>query len=370
MLTNFFYCQQVSAMEKLNAYLKNRLPRFDEHYFRSYTYYNNDLYNLIKKYDLPLECLHIRKSNFISYYDLINEITNHIQLYLRYKEVLKRFVKKMVCRFRSNLVTREIIARNSKEKKPDVICRITFHPRLYPYFETAFSGRFPTDIEDGRYIVRVNKLNTSQEAVYIYCQKNKAELYSYLNRASLEGIDRLEEVIRELQIGQVFMDEIFVNQIGDFFNSYLNETLYKLNGTTSLSRLNLFVSLNPIIAEYIWKTNFNTPLERRKLGSVLSISVRNLGGFIRSETLKDLHTYIEKKMGSNRSILDQVPKHLYDKIQKAQEDLQTAKCGVRVGLYGRYISSDNIQAANQRLHNVWKEVDRWITQHTKKSSFD
>lgn len=51
------------------------------------------------------------------------------------------------------------------------------------------------------------------------------------------------------------------------------------------------------------------------------------------------------------------------KWKKAEEDLQHCKEGVRIGFYGRYISSDSIQAEQQRRLDIKKEMDRWIAKH-------
>lgn len=339
--------------------------RFDKFYFESCIQERGLFLYLLQKYDIPLTFISVSK-NVYNHFLLYDEVLNHLMWYRRQRPLFKRFVQRVTERYRSHLVTKEVIARNTRDHLPDLICPITYHKTMSPYWVSAFSGRFNKDLEDGRFVVRVNRINSSQEAVAIYCNRDKKMLYDFLTTAAQEGIDRLEAVVRELQIGQVFMDEVFIEKVAGFFNEYLYETLYKLDKTTSLVRLQLFVSSKPVIAEYIWKTNLNTKKKREILGSALSISKRNIGGFVRSETIGELKKYIELKTGSKLSILDQLPKHLWDKITRAQEDYEFAKCGVRVGLYGRYISSDAIQAANHRLQEAWKEADRWIGRNAAK----
>lgn len=49
----------------------------------------------------------------------------------------------------------------------------------------------------------------------------------------------------------------------------------------------------------------------------------------------------------------------------AERELQLAKIGHRVGLYGWYISSDEISIAQQKLADVRSEANRYISNTLK-----
>jgi hypothetical protein len=255
---------------------------------------------------------------------------------------------------------------------PDRIIPITYHVTRDAYFATAFSGRFPVDMEDERYIIRVNKLKTSQDAIEIYCASRRngtQRLYEYLNIAT-DTLAHFERVYGELVVlSEIFMDEVFAGKLNAFLMKYMNDTLYALNSpANSLKRLRLFLDKNRVMAEYIWKANFSTREERGVLGTALKIANRNIAGFKASNTIEDLIAFIDRKMSIGRTILDDLPHDLWQKVQKAQADHENAKRGERVGMFGRYISSDEIERTRNVLALTWSEVDKWITQRQKKST--
>lgn len=297
-------------------------------------------------------------------------IMGRLQAFERRYRALRRLKKMIVAWHRSGLRHGEIIARNIRNKMPDRIIPVAYHVARDAYFATAFSGRFPADMEGERYIIRVNKLMTSQDAIEIYCasrRKGKEKIHQYLSAAT-DTLAHFERVYRELDVlGEIFMDDVFSEKLNSFLMGYMNDTLYRLNGINSLERLRLFLDKNRVMAEYIWKANFATREQRGVLGSALKISNRNLAGFKASETVEDLNAFIDRKMSIGRTILDDLPPALWQKIQKAQADHEQAKKGESVGRFGRYISSDEIERTRNVLAMTWSEVDKWVAQRQKKT---
>lgn len=73
----------------------------------------------------------------------------------------------------------------------------------------------------------------------------------------------------------------------------MNETLYKMNKTNSITILQLFIQKSPILAEYIWETNFATENARKILDTALNISQKNMKVFIIcNNNIYDLKNYL------------------------------------------------------------------------------
>lgn len=282
---------------------------------------------------------------------------------------LVRLQKMIIDWYRKTLRTDKIIARNVRDGLPDKIVSITYHPIRDAYFAAAFSGRFPADMENDAYIVRVNRLQTSQEAIEIYCasRRNGSHLiHEYLTEASFKDQEHFEKVFRELSVlGDIFLDEVFTGKVESFLMDYMNKTLYKLNGTNSRTRLQMFLTRNRVVAQYIWKANFSTRKKRGILGAALRISNRNMAGFQSAETLEDLSMFLDRKLEKGKTALDDLPPKIWAKIEQAQEAHRLAKQGVRVGLYGRYFSSDEIERTRVLLAQAWSEADKWLGQKSR-----
>lgn len=310
---------------------------------------------------------------YVVYTDYIHYICDYIGCILLNMYKLRKLKSAIVYWYRNKVIkTATIIARNKKDNKPDIECILKYNPRVDTFWNTALFSKMKGGMDGDKYIVYTTKENTTQEAVQIFCLykdnkvQGKVAINNYLS--SVDSCDELKMKIGHLNIlGDIWDCESFKDDSDyNYLMNYINSTLYKMNGTTSYERLNLFINTNKILAEYIWDNNFSTPEQRSILGTAMGISSKNLGGFKRATTLDALTDYLNTKMSRGKTIYDNLPQHLWNKIQKAEQDLITAKQGVRVGLFGHYISSEDIDAAQNRLSNAWKDADRWLGQNLKK----
>lgn len=146
----------------------------------------------------------------------------------------------------------------------------------------------------------------------------------------------------------------------EFVNDYLMGTLYGSGNT--LTRLTAFGQTNPIVAAYIWQTNFSDPNSRATLGVKLNVATKHLAAFKKANTVGELVAAVQIKHTNrqDKSVYDKLPPHLKSRITKAEADLEAARRGTPVGWTGRYICSEDIHAATNRLNDIWKEADRWI----------
>jgi hypothetical protein len=269
-----------------------------------------------------------------------------------------------------------IIARNRKYKLPDVEIEISYYPKMDPYFVSAFSGRFGKDLENGKLVIHTKKEGTNQEVVNIYWniyRRNKMNgkqvVFDYLDNHK-DNLDELENAINTIAaVGIWDTFGYFTGLVGDYIISYMNTTAYN-KGLTTLVRMRNFIDNDPIMAEYIWNTNFNTEKKRFAFAADMEIGKRDQNKFIKANGISELRSYIatkeENMRKKNSSIYDDMPQHLWDKIKKAEKELKSAKDGVRVGRCGRYISSDQIDSAQNMLKNAWVDADKWVGKNRAK----
>lgn len=287
----------------------------------------------------------------------------------RYK-IVQQFLRRCIVIYRTRILKkRQLIAR--EKGKPDILCDIWYHPVYDAYFAAAFSGNFKGGFEGDRLVIKCIKEGTTQEAVRIVCLQ-KTEPWAFIpmvHQYLYDSCQEKESLKKAVQDFMTLSEKWFLPRVGDavtrFIQDYLDQTLYKLNKTNSLERLRMFIERSPVMAEYIWETNFETKESRRVLGIAMNISSKNMKGFVESHNITDLQQFIGKKHKINNSdLLETVPLPLKNEIEQCQKKLAAAKEGVRVGLHGRYISSDGIDAANTNLRNAWRKIDRWMaTQH-------
>lgn len=270
-----------------------------------------------------------------------------------------------------------IIARNRKDAQPDVVIPIVYTDASDPYFATAFSGRFgKTLTPDGSFVVHTQRENTTQRAVEIFWReyrwdhaRGRDAVFKHLDEMKTMG--RLHETILAMyNLGEKWGYPDFHELTNEYLMRYLEKTIYNDNGN-SFHRLSQFVSGDPILATYIWETNFDTEKKRFQLVATLRISMTNQAGFLKAQTLDDLTSYLSKKTMNlkkrKESIYDSVPMDLWRQVEHATADLETAKKGTRVGITGRYISSDNIAAAQEKVRQAYIRCDQWIGRQAKKN---
>jgi hypothetical protein len=189
------------------------------------------------------------------------------------------------------LKTAKIIARDPE--KDDIHIEFKYNPHFNTYLQSAFSGVYQKDFENGYYVFPVDLNHTTQEAMIVYSVYrqtfNKKQVFSYLLN------DFQKKIYNELySIGDLFLDTTFQNICSEFFMNYMNKTLYN-SKYTCIKRLQLFIQNNANIAQYIWETNFSTEKKRKTLAFSLNICLKNRNGFIRSNTLDELQMYIDHK---------------------------------------------------------------------------
>jgi len=350
---------------------------------KNYKYWDFNYYIRNIKYDLGH-----KKVNFIASLPLtymlcgknilkerltdISEIIPRMIYYNHSFKIVSSFLKKCLIIYKEKIVKiQKIIAR--QKDYPDIICEIQYHPVHDSYFASAFSGRFMGGIENGMLVIKCLKEGTSQDVVRLVCTYKMSpslgkSLILHKLEESSSDINKLRTTIDHFM---TLSDKWFIPQISDFITqfiqNYLNETLYKMNKTNSITRLQLFVEKSPVLSEYIWETNFSTENERKILGNALNISQKNIKGFIQSNNIGELKQFICKKINIHKiNPLNDLPKEIWDDINDCQKNLIKAKEGIRVGLRGRYISSDEIDAANTKLKNAWKKADQWRAKNSCK----
>jgi hypothetical protein len=316
--------------------------------------------------------LNIKNDRFFDAYktqynlDVVVCLRNILIGYARHKKVLKKIAMLIVTWYRTKILqTRTIIARNKKDAKPDLFVDITYNPKSDPFWSTAFTTQMKGGFENGMYLVFVNRENTTQEAVSIYAafKRSQNDAKKLIDNYVLSGTN-FEARMRELAVlGDKWMTPAFSEYVLSISERYINDTLYNLDKTNSRVRLSLFIMKNRLLAEYIWSVNFSTETERRALGTLLKISSKNLSGFVKSSTIDELEKYLSFRSTGPKTIYDRLPPHLKQQITRAEANLASAKNGIRVGRFGHYISSDEINAAQTRLNDLWKDADRWISKN-------
>jgi len=295
---------------------------------------------------------------------------------IKKQNVLVRFIRRTRERLTSHILKHAvIIARNRKDDLPDITIPITYTPRGDPYFAAAFAGHFKTGADEkDTFVVHVRREQTSQRVVQMFWedyrwdhQKGKKSVYRFLE----ENKHSLADAVAEIHsVADRWGHNGFCDLVSEYLMEYMNKTLF--SGGSSMDRLHKFVTTDRLLASYIWTTNFGTDEQRTQLVYDLKISLTNQKAFIRSRTVEELQANIERKSVAhqklNASIYDDVPPHIWRRVEECKENLASAKRGVRVGFTGRYISSDDIAAAETSLKNAYREADRWIGQNRKKLS--
>lgn len=301
---------------------------------------------------------------------------SRLVMILRKQSILKRFIRRIRDRVVSIMKHATIIARNRKDGLPDVVIPIVYTLKGDPYFAAAFAGNFSTGSNDkDTFVVHVSREKTSQRVVEIFWRdyrwdrkRGKQAIYQFLED-NKENLADATEKIRS--VGTRWDHPGFCDIVSDYLMEYINKTLF--GGGTSMGRLHMFATTDPVLASYIWSTNFGTEELRTQLVYDLKISLTNQRAFIRSTTLEELQANLSRKSSAyqkaNASVYDDVPPHIWKRVEECKTNLQIAQRGVPVGLRGkRYISSDDIAAAESNLQDAYREADRWIGRHRKRKS--
>lgn len=266
--------------------------------------------------------------------------------------------------YRASFKSQELLVKN-KSCEPQIMT-VYYHPSE-PFWPHALSSQFG-GLENGRYVVRCAREGTTPEAVEWVCRftinrrKTLREIQSRFYEMTSD-YDSFEAWIRSMCI---IADKWFYPAITDLitglFMEYTNDTIGAQWIKCGLRKMELFVSKDPIIARYIWETNCASEKMRVVLATQAGIGKKLFSGFIKSTTIDDLSQYIHRRASMQKTVYDDLSADLKKKIRAAEADLLEAHRGVRVGLLGRYISSDSIHAASSRLYELWRRADREVLQ--------
>lgn len=310
------------------------------------------------------------------------EIINNDEMYWQEKFFLfywcvphlTKIKTKMIEWYRTKVLQKgDIIIRDRKNNKLDIRMTIQYHPRKDEYFNTAFSGIFKKDMEDGAFVIHTRREGTTQEVVQLYWrdyrknkEKGRQNVFEYIDNHKTT-LDELKETIQSiLVIADKWGDECFGEIVSEYLMRYMNNTIYNRN-KTSIKRIVDFIQNDNVLVEYIWQSNFNTEKSRFALAYELKISKRDEKGFIKSQTIAELNEYVNRKTNQNKNMYDNLPDYIWKEIKKTEEEYAIAKCGIRVGMYSRYYSSEEIDAAYQRHKQAWIKADRWIGKQNAKN---
>jgi len=273
--------------------------------------------------------------------------------------------------YRRSFKSQELIVRNRSCGEPDQIMVVHYHPSE-PFWPHALSTSFG-GMEDGRYVVRCGREGTTPEAVQWICR------YTLNRRETLRSIrERLSEVREDYAAFEswirsmcIIADKWFypaiTDLIGGIFEQYIQDTIGAEWLKCGLRKMELFVGKDPMVARYIWETNCTSEKSRIVLAVQAGLGKKLFNGFVRSATIDDLSQYIHKKTSMQKTVYDGLSVDLRRKIRQAEADLVDAHRGVRVGLMGRYISSDAICAAKSRLQELWRRADREVAALRRKN---
>lgn len=302
--------------------------------------------------------------------DLYDSIKMRMASVLLRLEGLRKF-KRLLIAYHQSAREETLILRNKKDNLPDVHVRIRYYPQRDTYFESAFSGRFKRDLEDGCFVIHTKREGTNQRVLEIYwdiyrrdAAKGRTAVYEYLDahKTSEDGFSEAVDTI--LAVSKYDTFGYFVGLAESYIHRYLSDTLYN-KGLTSTNRLHQFVTKDTVLARYIWGFNFNTEKKRFALVADLEIATRDQNKLVRSETMEQLKEMIEHKRTTIRkqrsTIYDDLPPQLWERIQKAEKRLREARVGTPVGFRGaRYINSEDIQQAEYMVKQAWVDADRYV----------
>lgn len=264
----------------------------------------------------------------------------------------------------------KLLCRNRKDHAEDV--QVTM-----PYLSTdafwvaAFEGPYKKE-SDGSVLVCTKAMGTTVEVIQAYAifQKDKhagKEAIAFII-GMCPDVDTLTERIQNLLvIGEMWQTVAWKDAVMGFVSGYVEDTLYHLSHTTSYARICRFLDANPIMAAYVWKSNFATPDARERLGYALNIAQKNMGAFKRASSISELRKWAHMKIVSSRTVYDDLPEEMKRRITKAEKALAKAKAGTPLPGGKCYISSDAIDTAQTQYRNLWKDADRWVAKYRMKA---
>lgn len=363
----FKYMQQISEENIHYSFLRNWFDAFQCDVL------NNMPVSAVSHFPFPhlWKPMVRRHKRYFFATDLYDGIKEDMASVLLRLEGLRAF-KRLLLAFHRSAKSGTVVLRDRKHNMPDVKIQIRYYPQLDPYFDSAFSGRFTRDLEDGCVVIHTRREGTDQRIHQIYWdvhrrepQKAKEALYAYLDshrtdeHTFAEAMEKLQEMSKYDTLGH------FVGLAGSYIQGYVSDTLYN-KGMSSTKRLLSFTKKDPIVAQYIWSFNFDTEKKRFALVGDMGVSIRDQNKLIRANTIEELQKMMEQKeevvRKRKKNIYDGIPVHLWEKINRAEQRVIDASCA-SIGCWDD--APLKILKAKSELQRLWREADRFLAKNRK-----
>ena len=261
--------------------------------------------------------------------------------------------------------TGQVVAR--KEGKEDRIYGVHYDEKKHPFWASAFSSLFGGKDEEGRVIMRVEEIGTSQEAIGAYCEHlrdPKTHVMDYVfYEAERGGGGRGSEMLEQMAvIGRLWDNPVFADRAESILEEYIEHTLYRTDIGKD-QRLALFLERDILKARAAWEGVFDTSEKRLALAVQLKMPDTRHSAFRRCETIDQLVAYLDMLRGRKKNPMDRVPQHLIDRQDRATDVYHNAVRGTRVGMMGWYWNSEEIEIAARKLETVKREINTWLLRH-------
>ena len=209
--------------------------------------------------------------------------------------------------------------------------------------------------EDNKQITMITDLILASflldEEYKIYLLSQELEIVQEDNSRVFENISLDPEIIAYI-VSNYINDTTGIRKCCTRYRRLLRK-IYDLPPISSQndmkSKLNRFFNINP------GQTDCRTNL-LCEIGS--TIKFRN--GLMKAKSFQKLKDYLKLKTETVSDRYDDISSNLKRVIEQACENLETAKQGTQVGRSGRYINSDDVAAAEQKLYDAYREADKWI----------
>lgn len=156
-------------------------------------------------------------------------------------------------------------------------------------------------MEDGCFVVHTKREGTDQEVVIMFCLfrshpiDGKREIYAYLDKHK-SSVEEFDNAVQSITATSKWDSRgTFVDVLQDYIMAYCKDTLYN-KSFNSAKRLLRFTTHDPVVAEYIWKVNFNTMKKRFALISDLEIAVRHQNKLLRANNIEELGRMMQQSL--------------------------------------------------------------------------
>jgi len=237
----------------------------------------------------------------------VRAIHNATLIFHRRKRKLDALLKRHMRRWYKRVVLPrkkigQIVAH--KDGKEDRIFDVYYDEKKHPFWVAAFSNLFGGKDEEGRVIMNVNEIGTSQDAIGAFCDfmrnGNSKVINNVFYDAAREGCGS-EMLDQMVIIGRLWDNPEFADKADSMLSDYINDTLNreKINKD---KRLTLFVEKDFLMAKAAWEGIFDTSKKRLKLASQLEMPDRRHNAFRKCETVEQLIAYLGMIRGRKKNL--------------------------------------------------------------------